>query len=857
MKVIEDHLQIKLAELEAGQLLEVSQAGLPADEAELIGLAAQLQTLEIPARDPEVVTVQRKELLRMALNNNQQTLPGVRSRPTLRLSDWFSFPVALTAAGLVIIVVGFLFYNLGKTPVDTVPPDAQTVQDTSPGSAAVAVAQTTSTPTRTATKAPTATIPPTATSSPTVHLSATATPTDAPAPLVSAPLVFDAQTARLGALRGLVEVQEAGSNWATLTPDSLLSTGARLRTGPLSSAELTFFDGSIARLGPNTEISLDELNANPRDAGARVVVLTQWRGESDHQVATRTDTGSQYLVNTPTGSGIAMGTAFQVLVSANLLTQFIVTEGTVNVVNLNVTVAVVAGQSSTILPGQAPSDPHFFITGQGEVTQTGDVWVIGGQAFRVDANTVIVGDPQEGDLARVIGHLVPDDMYQADRIVLLRRAVEERFTLTGEVESMAKDAWTIAGEDVMVNDETEIDPDISTGDLVRATGIIQSDGTLLAESIVAIDEEPGSPFSFSGLVESMADTAWTVSGVTVSVDEETSIDEELAEGDLVAVQGWILPDGTWLAESIVRLSVPHPAFEFTGEVEGIDPWLVAGISFETAAWTSIESEIEVGDRVRVRGTIMADGTWIAASIERLDDDLPYSLVLVGTVNSIDPWLVNGIPFTVNDETVIGGEVAVGSLVRVKITVLPDGTWLAVHIQVIEPPLVTTCFNVSSAVVNVSGSQVILYNWPAITLGNDIQVTGNLTPNSVITFVACFDVNGALISVNNIVVIIQVTVTLPTLTPTPSPTPTATPLPTSTPLPVMSEETTVCHRPPGNPANAKTLTVGASAVQAHLGHGDSLGACSDNQGENRGDNSNGKDKKDKKDKKNKGKGKGKK
>ncbi len=36
--------------------------------------------------------------------------------------------------------------------------------------------------------------------------------------------------------------------------------------------------------------------------------------------------------------------------------------------------------------------------------------------------------------------------------------------------------------------------------------------------------------------------------------------------------------------------------------------------------------------------------------------------------------------------------------------------------------------------------------------------------------------------------------------------------------------TICHVPPGNPDNAHTITVGASAVRAHLGHGDYLGPC---------------------------------
>jgi len=41
----------------------------------------------------------------------------------------------------------------------------------------------------------------------------------------------------------------------------------------------------------------------------------------------------------------------------------------------------------------------------------------------------------------------------------------------------------------------------------------------------------------------------------------------------------------------------------------------------------------------------------------------------------------------------------------------------------------------------------------------------------------------------------------------------------------SGKVTICHVPPGNPANAHTISVGASAVPAHLAHGCSVGACS--------------------------------
>ena len=39
-----------------------------------------------------------------------------------------------------------------------------------------------------------------------------------------------------------------------------------------------------------------------------------------------------------------------------------------------------------------------------------------------------------------------------------------------------------------------------------------------------------------------------------------------------------------------------------------------------------------------------------------------------------------------------------------------------------------------------------------------------------------------------------------------------------------DQVTICHRPPGNPENTQTITVGAPALPAHLAHGDTLGPC---------------------------------
>jgi hypothetical protein len=44
-------------------------------------------------------------------------------------------------------------------------------------------------------------------------------------------------------------------------------------------------------------------------------------------------------------------------------------------------------------------------------------------------------------------------------------------------------------------------------------------------------------------------------------------------------------------------------------------------------------------------------------------------------------------------------------------------------------------------------------------------------------------------------------------------------------PSDTKKTTICHIPPGNPANMHTICVGNAAVPAHIqNHGDSVGVC---------------------------------
>lgn len=590
-------------------------------------------------------------------------------------------------------------------------------------------------------------------------------------PILSSPLNLNAQTAAVKVARGVVEVQGADGVWTAVNQLTTATAGQRVRTGAFSSATITFYDGSQASLGPQTEISLDELNAQQPADGFRTVVMTQWVGESEHQVAFRNDGGSRYEVKTPNGSGVARGTVFQVLVTASLQAYFIVDEGRVDVSNVNVTVSVIAGQITVVPPQQPPSQPHFIVSGQGEVTAIGETWTIGGQVFTTTDYTIIVGNPQIGDIVSVYGYLLPDGTLVATHIILQQPAPADRFTLTGEVESMGADAWVVAGQTIVVNEDTAVDPSLVVGDVARVYGRILDGGVLLAEWIDRLDNVY--PFEFVGVVQSITPDLWVISGVNIAVDEHTEIRDDIVVGDVVKVEGMILANGTWLADEI-KLEEGEAWFEFTGPVHSLEPWIVAGIPFETDAFTEIDNGIDVGDLVYVEGPILADGTWLAREIRLLDDD-GLTFTFIGTVNSMDPWLVSGISLAVDENTLIDDDVVVGALVRVHGRILPDGTRLAtviVRLDSDDHPI--GCYILTAMVTGVSGNQIMLQGLPPLTLNEGISVEGDITPNTIIVITVCVSQNGTIIIIS-IVVIHYVP-------PPPPPQPTAPPSPPGGPPP---------------------------------------------------------------------------
>jgi hypothetical protein len=368
------------------------------------------------------------------------------------------------------------------------------------------------------------------------------------------------------------------------------------------------------------------------------------------------------------------------------------------------------------------------------------------------------------------------------------------------------------------------------GDWVQVTGVVLEDGSLLAQQIQKQTVD-GSPFEFTGVVQTIGDESWSISGIDVTVNDDTEIKDNPAVGDVVKVEGHISPNGVWLAREIKAADDDDDddaaKFEFNGLVETIDPWVVAGIAVATDEWTEINTAVELGSLVKVEGVILADGTWLAEEIKLLDDDTDDETILrfTGVVESTNPWVVSGITLVATDDSQIAAGVVEGSLVQVVARLADDGSWEIVWIRPLLPPT-TGCFTVHTRITTINGSQITLANWPTITLDDDVEVEGNLVPNSTISINICLGDDDTIVVVN--IIVIQVIIDT-----TPGPGDNGDPGNDDDDDGTGSGQVTICHVPSGNPGNRHTITVGVSAWEnEHSRHGDTLGPCS--QGGNNDD-----------------------
>jgi Domain of unknown function (DUF5666) len=193
--------------------------------------------------------------------------------------------------------------------------------------------------------------------------------------------------------------------------------------------------------------------------------------------------------------------------------------------------------------------------------------------------------------------------------------------------------------------------------LIAAYLLAACGGTLPSSAVPAKGPKvEASIVAFTGIVEAINGTQWTVSGQTLTLDPQVSLDPNIQVGDSVKVEGNVSADGSVIAlkvESPVRddavsalsvdaSSTPDPVgtpsadvsstsdpastpaagnaqYEIFGAVEAIttDTITINGVTYNlTQGLTEIKDILAVGDQVKLHVILNADGTFTVREIEK-------------------------------------------------------------------------------------------------------------------------------------------------------------------------------------------------------------------------------------------------
>ena len=127
---------------------------------------------------------------------------------------------------------------------------------------------------------------------------------------------------------------------------------------------------------------------------------------------------------------------------------------------------------------------------------------------------------------------------------------------------------------------------------------------------------------FLGIVESMANDRWTISGQEVLITPQTKINDPIIIGDPVKVEAQIAADGSLNANQIELLeNQGNKSFELSGIVEslGEGSWVVAGRTVLITLQTEIKQSIQAGDYVKIEGLLTIDGSLVAREIKLAEE----------------------------------------------------------------------------------------------------------------------------------------------------------------------------------------------------------------------------------------------
>lgn len=226
----------------------------------------------------------------------------------------------------------------------------------------------------------------------------------------------------------------------------------------------------------------------------------------------------------------------------------------------------VAAATSTAEIGPRPISPRVSRSPYGDLIEFRGLiqeideryWIVSGRVVLLTETTVTRGRPQLGALAEVKGVCVFGDVVVARSLEVTVPGAYDQVEFEGTVESILGETWVVGGVTVTISPVTELQGTPLLGAGAEVRGVLQPDGSVLAEHVTVKGLSPVPQIDFAGLVEQIEATQWTLAGTTVLVDEHTFVDDSRAPAEVgVWAQVRAVPQGSsWLAVRI-RLSRPN------------------------------------------------------------------------------------------------------------------------------------------------------------------------------------------------------------------------------------------------------------------------------------------------------------
>jgi uncharacterized protein (TIGR03437 family) len=503
----------------------------------------------------------------------------------------------------------------------------------------------------------------------------------------------------------------SGTGNGTVTYTVAANTGAA-RTGTITIAGQTFTVNQA--VGTQCAYTLTPVSANvAATGGSGSVAITTAAG-----CAYTATSNAAFITITSGASGSGPGTV-NYTVAANTGAA---RTGTLTIAGQTFTVNQAASQMQM---GCYDDDYEFKGTIQSLPSTSGFIgdWMVSGRTVRVGMYTKIEAKNAQvavGAVVEIEGCVQTDGTLIAKEIEV-KSGPGANYTFTGNVELLPDTMgrigdWKVSGVIVHVATATMIKQGktmVALGVRVEVEGMRRADGSVDANKIEAKSDMGPGQVEFQGTVESLPSTSgrigpWSIGGRMVNVTASTRFKPDAASiaiGFTVIVRGTMKADGSIDATEIELKSRGggHGSYvEFNGTVEmlpgttgQIGVWTVSGRKVNVVANTKIDWEegpVVIGSKVRIRGSLQADGSINAVKIKVKDHSGLFEFKgviesLPAAANLIGDWRVGGRTIRVVASTVIErkyGMVVVGAFVEVHGLQQSDGSIAATEIEVKGP-----------------------------------------------------------------------------------------------------------------------------------------------------------------------------